>query len=108
MEDNHFDIIDFAIYAVYAIFYIAMFCDDDNLQLVYRSWADIFMVEGRLIALMGAVLGIVIGVVLCYIQQKYGVIRFGHSAGSYIIDAYPVNIHIMDIIIIFITVVLLL
>ena len=71
-----------------------------------RQIADIFMVEGRLIALMGAVLGIVIGVVLCYIQQKYGVIRFGHSAGSYIIDAYPVNIHIMDIIIIFITVVI--
>ena len=72
-----------------------------------KQIADIFMVEGRLIALLGALLGIAVGIILCYIQQEYGVIRFGHSAGSYIIDAYPVNIHIMDIIIIFITVVLI-
>lgn len=76
-----------------------------NLGASDKQIADIFMLEGRLIALVGAVLGIIIGLVLCYIQQTYGVIRFGHSAGSYIIDAYPVNIHAMDILIIFVTVV---
>ena len=77
-----------------------------NLGASDHQIADIFMLEGRLIALMGAIIGIIIGVVLCYIQQKYGLIRFGQSAGSYIIDAYPVNIHVMDIIIIFVTVVI--
>ena len=77
-----------------------------NLGASDRQIADIFMLEGRLIALAGAIIGIIIGVVLCYLQQTYGIIRFGQSAGSYIIDAYPVNIHIMDIIIIFVTVVI--
>lgn len=77
-----------------------------NLGASDRQIADIFMLEGRLIALAGAVIGIIVGLILCYIQQTYGIIRFGQSAGSYIIDAYPVNIHAMDIIIIFVTVVI--
>lgn len=77
-----------------------------NLGATEKQIASVFMIEGRLIAFVGAVLGLIIGVVLCYIQQKYGVIKFGHSAGSYIIDSYPVNIHIMDIVIIFFTVII--
>ena len=66
----------------------------------------VFMLEGRLASVIGAVLGIVIGLSLCLLQQHYGFIRFGDSAGSYIIDAYPVAIHLTDIVIIFVTVII--
>ena len=68
--------------------------------------AGIFMLEGRMIALVGAVLGIVIGLTLCLIQQEFGVIKFGKSAGSYIIDVYPVSVHVWDIAVVFVTVVI--
>lgn len=75
-----------------------------NLGATEKQIAGIFMIEGRMIALVGAVIGLIVGISLCYIQQRYGIIKFGHSAGSYIIDSYPVNIHVMDIVIIFFTV----
>lgn len=66
--------------------------------------ANIFLIEGRMIAVVGAVAGIVIGLALCLVQQNFGIIKFGSSAGNYIIDAYPVSVHIADIIVVFITV----
>lgn len=70
-----------------------------------KQISDIFMMEGRMICLAGAVLGIAIGLTLCLLQQQYGLVRFGSSAGSYIIDAYPVSVHALDILIVFATVV---
>lgn len=71
-----------------------------------KQISDIFMMEGRMICLAGALLGIAIGLTLCLLQQQYGLIRFGSSAGSYIIDAYPVSVHALDILIVFVTVVI--
>lgn len=70
-----------------------------------KQISDIFMMEGRMICLAGAVLGIVIGLTLCMLQQQCGLVRFGSSAGSYIIDAYPVSVHVLDVVIVFATVV---
>ena len=75
-----------------------------NMGASDKQISDVFMLEGRLISLVGAIMGIAIGLLLCWIQQEFGVIRFGQSAGSYIIDAYPVNVHWMDIVMVFITV----
>ncbi len=72
----------------------------DNKQI--RS---IFMLEGRLISLIGAVAGIMIGLALCLAQQYYGVVRFGNQEGAYIIDAYPVSVRLWDIVLIFVTVI---
>ena len=63
------------------------------------------MMEGRLICLLGAVIGIVIGLALCFLQQEFGLIRFGNSEGSYIIDAYPVSVHAADVLLVLLTVV---
>lgn len=76
-----------------------------NLGASDRQIAGIFMNEGRLISMVGALGGILLGLILCLIQQKYGVIKFGQSAGSYIIDAYPVNIHLWDVAVVFVTVI---
>lgn len=75
-----------------------------NLGATEHQIANIFMIEGRLISLVGAIIGIVLGLSLCLIQQHFGIIKFGQSAGSYIIDSYPVSVHVTDIIIVFVTV----
>ena len=76
-----------------------------NLGASEQQIADVFMLEGRLISVVGAVVGILLGLALCLIQQHYGLIKFGRSAGKYIIDVYPVSVHASDIILIFVTVI---
>lgn len=63
----------------------------------------IFLFEGRMITFIGAVVGIVVGLALCIMQQEYGLISLG-NAGSFIVDSYPVSVHWDDVIIVFITV----
>ena len=63
----------------------------------------IFLFEGRMISFIGASLGVVLGLFLCWLQQKYGLIALG-SSGTFVVDAYPVSVHLTDVIVIFITV----
>lgn len=76
-----------------------------NLGATDKQIIHIFLFEGRMISAMGAVIGIIIGLLLCWIQQQYGIVRLGESEGSFVIDAYPVSVHPWDIILIFITVI---
>lgn len=66
----------------------------------------IFLFEGRIISLFGAIIGVVLGVILCFIQQQFGLISLGggSSGGNFVVDAYPVSVHAWDIVLIFITV----
>ncbi|MDO5572204.1 MAG: ABC transporter permease [Bacteroidales bacterium] len=57
----------------------------------------IFHLEGFLISLSGAVVGLIIGVALCVIQQKFGVIKLGNDVGMFVTDAYPVAVEWKDI-----------
>lgn len=63
----------------------------------------IFLFEGRMISFIGASLGVVLGLFLCWLQQKYGLIALG-SSGTFVVDTYPVSVHLTDVIVIFITV----
>ena len=63
----------------------------------------IFIINGVLISLIGAVSGLILGVIAVLLQQKYGFISLG-TAGNFIVDAYPVSIKIQDIILVLITV----
>ena len=76
-----------------------------NLGADDRLIARIFLFEGRLISLFGARSGIVLGLLLCYIQQRFGIISLGGGNGSFIVDAYPVSVHVTDVVLIFITVI---
>lgn len=67
-----------------------------------RQIARIFLFEGRLISLLGAVIGIVLGLLLCLVQQEFGIISLG--SGTFIVDAYPVSVHVWDVVLVFITV----
>ena len=76
-----------------------------NLGADDRLIARIFLFEGRLISLFGALSGIVLGLLLCYIQQRFGILSLGGGNGSIIVDAYPVSVHVTDVVLIFITVI---
>lgn len=66
----------------------------------------IFLFEGRMISGFGALIGIIVGITLCYLQQTYGLITLGNSSGSFVVDAYPVSVHPWDVVIVFFTVLL--
>ena len=66
----------------------------------------IFLFEGRMISAAGAVIGIVLGLILCWLQQTYGLVQLGDQAGNFVVNAYPISVHPEDIILIFLTVIL--
>ena len=73
-----------------------------NDQLIRR----IFLMEGWMISFVGAVVGIILGLLLCFIQQTFGILSLGGGSGAgFDVDAYPVSVHWQDIVLIFITVV---
>ena len=75
----------------------------DN-KLVYR----IFLFEGCLISFIGALVGVVLGLVLCLIQQEFGLLSLGSGdmAGAFVVDAYPVSVQLGDVCLVLITVLL--
>ena len=77
-----------------------------NLGASDKQIIRIFLFEGRLISAIGAILGISLGLFLCWAQQRFGIVALGSSSGSFIINAYPVSVHPEDIILVFFTVLL--
>lgn len=75
-----------------------------NLGANDKQITRIFLFEGRIISAIGAVIGIIIGLLLCWLQQRFGLVALGSSSGSFVINAYPVSVHPEDIVLIFITV----
>ncbi|HNW56261.1 MAG TPA: FtsX-like permease family protein [Bacteroidales bacterium] len=65
----------------------------------------IFIFEGWLISIIGAVAGIFLGFVICWIQQRFGLVKL-HSE-SLLMDAYPVVMKIKDFIVVPATVLLI-
>ena len=76
-----------------------------NLGADDRLIARIFLFEGRMISVSGATVGIVLGLLLCFLQQRFGLISLGGGNGSFVVDAYPVSVHATDIIVVFVTVI---
>ena len=66
----------------------------------------IFLFEGRMISVAGAIIGIALGLLLCWLQQAYGLVQLGDQAGNFVVNAYPISVHPEDIIVIFVTVIL--
>lgn len=77
-----------------------------NLGANDKQIRRIFLFEGRMISVVGAVLGIGIGLLLCWLQQTYGIVRLGDQAGNFVVNAYPISVHPLDIVTIFATVII--
>ena len=71
-----------------------------------RLISRIFLFEGCLISFLGALVGVVLGLTLCLVQQEFGILTLGSgaSAGAFVVDAYPVSVHWQDVVLILITV----
>jgi lipoprotein-releasing system permease protein len=76
-----------------------------NLGATDKQISRVFLFEGRLISLIGAVIGILLGLLLCWLQQRYGLVSMGSSSGTFVVNAYPVSVHYSDVLVVFLTVV---
>lgn len=65
----------------------------------------IFLLEGWMISFLGAVIGMIVGILLCLLQKRFGLISLGDTSGAFIIDAYPVEIEWTDVLTVFVTVI---
>lgn len=61
----------------------------------------VILLEGVLWSLVGGTIGVIIGLLLCWVQAQYKLIQI---QGAFIIDAYPVAIQWMDILVVLLTV----
>ncbi len=77
-----------------------------NMGATERQITSVFLFEGRMITAIGSVVGILLGLLLCWLQQIYGLVPMGDSSGTFLVDAYPVSVHYIDVLIIFLTVLL--
>jgi len=64
----------------------------------------IFLFEGWMISLAGATLGLILGVLICWIQMEFGILKIPGNDGSFIFSSYPVEIRISDLLAIFLLV----
>jgi ABC-type lipoprotein release transport system permease subunit len=64
----------------------------------------IFFNQGLLLTAAGAAGGLILGALLCWAQQQFGLIRLGASEGSFVVDAYPVRMVFSDFILVLFTV----
>ena len=63
----------------------------------------IFLLEGLFISLSGAIAGLLLGALICFAQQTFGIIKL-ENAEAFIVDAYPVSMQGIDFVVVFVTV----
>lgn len=68
-----------------------------------RTIKRIFLNEGILISLTGAITGLVLGYLICIIQIKFGILQLG-EANAFIVPYYPVKLRLLDFVAVFFTV----
>jgi len=100
-----------ALFNVLASIAILMIEKEDDVNKLRSMGADnrlikrIFLFEGWMMSFLGAVIGVVIGLFLCFLQQYFGFIKLGETAGTFVVDAYPVLVEWTDVLLTFVTVI---
>jgi lipoprotein-releasing system permease protein len=77
-----------------------------NMGAEKRLIKRIFLAEGWLISVFGSITGIFLGTVISWVQQRFGIIKLTGN-GNFIIEAYPVHIEVIDILLVWVTVLLI-
>jgi len=67
---------------------------------------QIFFIEGILISMTGALAGLILGLSVCFLQLKFGLVKL-QGGGSFILDAYPVKLIATDFLYVFLTIALI-
>ncbi len=65
----------------------------------------IFLLEGLMISLVGCIAGLLVGTIFCLLQLHFGLISMG--VGNLLIDAYPVEIRLLDYLLVGVTVLII-
>ena len=71
-----------------------------NLGATDKQITKIFVLEGWLISLTGAVVGVVVGLLLCTLQEQFGLITMHGNTATLIVNAYPVAVQLTDVIVV--------
>lgn len=61
----------------------------------------IFRMEGWMISLLGIVIGIALGLLICFLQARFGIVKL---PGNFVVDAYPVKVQWGDVLLVFVIV----
>jgi lipoprotein-releasing system permease protein len=77
-----------------------------NLGADSATIKKIFLLEGWLISIIGSFLGIIAGTGIAWLQERFEIIGLAGS-GSFVLDSYPVDIQIFDILLIWVTVIII-
>lgn len=79
----------------------------ENIRTLHSLGADnrmvrwIFVAEGWLVSVVGAVVGLSVGVALCLLQQRFGFIRLSADTSNLVVSTYPVAVSAVDVAMIF-------
>lgn len=71
----------------------------NNLGLSEQRIHRVFLLEGWLISSLGAIIGLIIGLAVCLIQQHFGLLKLGNGL-EYVISAYPVRVEFLDVLVV--------
>lgn len=77
-----------------------------SMGITENQAAAVFKYEGLMIAFLGGTVGILMGLILCYLQQEYGLVAL-QGATDVSFSSYPVRIKLADVLLVFATVMLL-
>lgn len=89
-----------------------IFEKQDSVETLRAMGADrsfitrIFLFEGWMLSVGGALLGLLTGILMVLAQERWGIVGFGGDE-SYIIDAYPVQLNWLDVALVFVAVTLI-
>jgi lipoprotein-releasing system permease protein len=61
----------------------------------------VFIQEGLMITLIGILMGLFLGFILCFAQIKFGLIKLGSDSGAFVVPYYPVNMKMIDFVAVF-------
>jgi ABC-type lipoprotein release transport system permease subunit len=76
-----------------------------SMGMELRNIRRIYFYNGLVLSVFGAIIGILIGVVVCFIQSRFGLIKLGGN--GFLIDAFPVKLLATDVINVFMLVVVI-
>lgn len=69
-----------------------------------KSIKKTFLFEGLIISFVGAIAGLIVGSLICIVQQEFGLVKLQGGAGAFVIDSYPVRILFSDIMLVLLVV----
>ena len=74
-----------------------------SIGILNKSVKQIYIFEGWLISQTGIIIGIILGTIVVWLQQKYGFVELG-GANSFVVAAYPVKFKFFDLVLVYFTV----